>query len=181
MAERQGPIWIRVEIDPAFRRALREAPDTVQERMRNALGEAMGIMRDSIQDEIRRAGLVRSGRMLKATRSSVSRSRRGDWTGRVRIRRFYGRFHNTGATTVVQETLRFPISDVVEITEIGGRQLKRARYQRLNMRWVTLKPGTVIRSPATRFFDRGVESQEQRVLHMFQQALAQAIKQEFGR
>ena len=155
MADRRGPIWIRVEMDPAFRRALRQVPQTAQERLRNALGNAMGFMRDSVQRMIRAAGLIRSGRMLQATRVSVSRSSRGDWTGRLRVRRFYGRFHNTGATTVVTRTIRFPISDVIEITQIGERQLKRARYERINVRWVTLKAGTVIRSPATHFFEIG--------------------------
>lgn len=181
MAETKGPIWIRVEMDPAFRRALRQAPRTVQEYLRNTLGNAMGFMRSSVQQMIRVAGLIRSGRMLKATRVSVSRSARGDWTGRLRVRRFYGRFHNTGATTVLLRDVRFPISDVIEITQIGERQLKRARYERINVRWVTLKAGTVIRSPATHFFDRGVESQEERVLSEFQSALRQAIQQEFGR
>jgi len=181
MADRKGPIWIRVEIDPAFRRALREAPQTVQERLRSALRDAMGIMRESVQQQIRSAGLIRSGRMLQATRVSVSRRSRGDWTGRLRVRRFYGRFHNTGATTVLQKDVRFPISDVIEVTQIGERQLKRARYERINVRWVTLKAGTVIRSPATHFFDRGVESEEERVLSEFQLALRQALQQEFGR
>jgi hypothetical protein len=181
MPEQKGPLFIRIDIDPAFRRALSDAPGTVDERIHGALDEGMTILGWSVQQAIFESGRVRSGKMVRSVKTSVTKSARGDWTGRLRVRRFYGRFQNAGISFVATKFIRFPVGQLVEVNQIGDKQLKRSRYELTGAQWVTLKPGTVVSVPGSKFFDQGVDDEEQRVLDLFWTALDQAMRQEFGR
>lgn len=176
---------VRMDTSPELKRGLREAPQIMDDYLRPAHEESAQIVQSEIRGRISELGLISRRRLYNSVRHRVTGKgqnlaaivgvgSRGGGPGSQAALLNYGGTVKPKRGNV----MRFPIKDYALFEQsASGRQYKRARFEAIGERWVTLKQFTI---KPRRFVYAGTKRGEPTVKFKLARAGVQALRKIFG-